>query len=104
MNKSVPTLLGIVIILMVVVLVVLVVNYRITKGIGEGQRVVGTKGGEILTGEEAPTEFTEETSALGGRLPEQEAQPSPIMRPGSRAMEQRQTRQQRGGREAPQPE
>lgn len=103
MNKSVPTLLGILIILMVVVLVVLVINYRITKGLGEGQRVVGTAGGELLTGEEAPEEFIDETSALGGRAAEPEPQLSPALRPESRAAEQRQGRQQRRGADAPGP-
>lgn len=74
MNKSVPTLLGIVVILLVVVLVVLVVNYRLTKGLGEGQRVVGTVGGEMLTGEKAPGEFIDEATALGGRAEGPEAQ------------------------------
>ncbi len=73
MNKSVPTLLGIVIILLVVILVVLVVNYQVTKGIGEGGRVVGTVGGEVLTGEEAPEEYIP-ASALGGRAEPEEAQ------------------------------
>ncbi len=75
MNKSVPTLLGIVIILVVVILVVLIVNYQVTKGIGAGGRVTGTVGGEVLTGEEAPDEFIGE-SELGGRA-EQEAQQLP---------------------------
>ncbi len=66
MNKSVPTMLGIVIILLVVILVVLIVNYQMTKGIGEGRQVVGTVGGEVLTGEQAPEEFID-ASALGGR-------------------------------------
>jgi hypothetical protein len=73
----VPTLLGIVIILLVVILVVLIVNFQMTKGLGEGQRVVGTVGGELLTGEEAPEEFID-ASALGGRAePVEGEQPSP---------------------------
>lgn len=66
MNKSVPTLLGIVIILLVVVLIVLMYNLRMTQAIGRGERVVGTVGGELITGEQAPDEFIDETSALGG--------------------------------------
>lgn len=92
MNKSVPTLLGIVIILLVVILVVLVVNYQVTKGIGEGGRVKGTVGGEILTGEEAPEEFIGE-SELGGRA-EQEAQQLPA-RARERGAEARQEARER---------
>ena len=95
MNTSVPTLLGIVIILLVVVLVVLLINYRVTQGISRGERVVGTTGGELLTGEEAPDEFIDETSALGGDADRPEPRPSPGMREGRRRQggpEQRGTR------------
>jgi len=54
MNKSVPTLLGILIILVVVVLIVLVYNIKLTQQLGTGATPTGTIGGEILTGEEAP--------------------------------------------------
>ena len=84
MNKSVPTLLGIVIILLVVVLVVLLINYRVTQGISRGERVTGTVGGELLTGEEAPDEFIDETSALGGDADRPEPRPSPGVREGRR--------------------
>ncbi len=93
MNRSVPTLLGIVIILLVVILVVLVVNYQVTKGIGEGGRVVGTVGGEVLTGEEAPEEYIP-ASALGGRAePEEPMQIPPEMR--RRGEEARQAAQEK---------
>jgi hypothetical protein len=77
-NKSVPTMLGIVIILLVVVLVVLFINYRTTQAIGRGERIVSTVGGELLTGEEAPREFIDETSATS-RTPEVEAKQSPMV-------------------------
>ncbi len=93
MNKSVPTLLGIVIILLVVILVVLVVNYQVTKGIGEGGRVVGTVGGEMLTGEEAPEEYIP-ASALGGRA-EQEAQQLPARARERGAEAQKEARERR---------
>lgn len=99
MNKSVPTLLGIVIILLVVVLIVLMYNLRMTQAIGRGERVVGTVGGELITGEEAPKEFIEETSALGGEPDRPEPRPSPAMREGSRAREGRRAGpEQRGQR------
>lgn len=83
MNKSVPTLLGIVIILLVVILVILIVQYQVTKGLGEGKQVTGTVGGEILTGVEAEDEYTP-ASALGGKAePEEPTQLSP------KAMERR---------------
>ena len=94
MNKSVPTLLGIVIILLVVVLAVLIVNYRLTQGLGRGERVVGTVGGDLLTGEESPKEFIDETSALAGGE-KTEPQLSPAMRPESRAGERRAAARQR---------
>ncbi len=72
MNKSVPTLLGIIIILLVAVLAVLIVNYRVTKGLGEGKQVMGTVGGEILTGEEAPEEVIDASTVLGSREPQAE--------------------------------
>ena len=98
MNKSVPTLLGLVIILLVVVLVVLIVNYRLTQGLGRGERVVGTVGGQLLTGEDAPDEFIDETSALAGGE-KIEPQLSPALRQGSRAGERRAGAQEgrRGG-------
>jgi hypothetical protein len=70
MNKSVPTLLGIVIILLVVVLAVLIVNYKTTKGLGEGKQLVGTVGGELLLGEESPEEFIDTSTVTGSREPE----------------------------------
>jgi len=85
MNKSVPTLLGIVIILLVVVLVVLVFNYKMTQEIGKGGIPVGTIGGQALTGVEAPKEQIGTPEVLGTRQPEVQAQPSPAMRPGTRA-------------------
>lgn len=97
MNKSIPTLLGIVIILLVVVLVVLIIHIRITQGIARGERIVGTKGGELLTGEKAPTEYIDETSALGDRGDQSEPQLSPAMRPDSRAGQRRQEAAQRRG-------
>ena len=94
MNKSVPTLLGIVIILLVVVLIVLMYSLRMTQAIGRGERVVGTVGGELITGEEAPDEFIDETSALGGNADRPE--PTTI-RPDARASERRQAGEGRRG-------
>ena len=94
MNKSVPTLLGIVIILLVVVLIVLMYSLRMTQAIGRGERVVGTVGGELITGEQAPDEFTDETSALGGRTDSPE--PTTI-HPEARTSERRQATEGRRG-------
>ncbi len=103
MNKSVPTLLGIVIILLVVVLVVLFFNYKLTQQLGSGASVVGTKGGEMLTGVQAPKEEISPSEALGARAPKTEPQMSPALRPGTKASErmiQRRGEQRpgRGGR------
>ncbi len=80
MSKSVPTLLGIVIILLVVVLVVLVFNYKLTQQLGAGATVVGTQGGEMLTGAKAPKEEIGTSTVLGARQPQSEAVPSPAMK------------------------
>ena len=77
MNKSVPTLLGIVIILLVVVLVVLVYNYQLTQKLGSGATVVGTRGGEMLTGVQMPTEEISPSEALAAR--QSKVQPVTIM-------------------------
>ncbi len=55
MQKNVPTLLGILILLVVVVLVVLIYNIKLTQQLGTGATPTGTLGGEVLTGEKAPT-------------------------------------------------
>ncbi|MBE9565990.1 MAG: hypothetical protein IMF16_04495 [Proteobacteria bacterium] len=68
MNKSVPTLLGIVIILLVIVLVVLVYDLRMTANLAAGNVPVGTVGGQILTGTEAPTEIIGAEEAIGAHV------------------------------------
>ena len=91
MNKSVPTLLGIVIILLVVLLVVVMYQYRLTQKLAEGERVVGTVGGELLTGVETPKEDIGVSEVLGAREPESEPQrlsPEQV----ERTQERRQTR------------
>ncbi len=99
MNKSVPTLLGIVIILLVVVLVVLFFNYQLTQKLGAGESVVGTVGGKALTGVEPPTEEIGASEVLGAREPESQAVPSPASRPGTRAAERAAQRGERRGGE-----
>lgn len=85
MNKSVPTLLGIVIILLVAVLVVLLYNYKMTQEIGKGGIPVGTVGGELLTGVEQPKEQIGAPEVLGAREPQAEQWRAPTRRPGMRA-------------------
>ena len=70
MNRSVPTLLGIVVILLVMVLVVVVFNYRLYSGLARGERVVGTSSHEMLTGEEPIREEIGLTEALAAGEPE----------------------------------
>jgi hypothetical protein len=84
MNKSVPTLLGIVIILLVVVLVVLVFNYKLTQQLGAGGTVVGTQSTEALTGVTLPTEEIGTGEVLGAQKPNVQPQPSPALRAGTR--------------------
>ncbi len=68
MNRSVPTLLGIVIILLVIVLVVLVYDTRMTANLAAGNVPVGTVGGQILTGVETPTEVIGPEEAIGAHV------------------------------------
>jgi len=84
-NKSVPTLLGIIIILLVVVLVVLIYDYRLTSGLATG-RVAGTVGGQLLTGVEQPGEDIGVGEVLEGRA-KPEATPSPASQAGTRGAE-----------------
>ena len=65
MNKSVPTLLGIVIILLVVVLVVLIYDYKMTSEIVAGGVAVQTTGGRALTGVDAGGEQISPSEVLG---------------------------------------
>ena len=89
MNKSVPTLLGIAIILLVVVLVVLVFNYKLTQELGKGGQVMGTTTTEALTGVELPEETIGAEEALGRREPASQAQPSPAITHPERVGERR---------------
>lgn len=68
MNKSVPTLLGIVIILLVIVLVVLVYDLRMTANLAAGNVPLGTVGGQLLTGTETPTEIIGDEEAIGAHV------------------------------------
>lgn len=85
MNKSVPTLLGIIIILLVVVLVILIYDYKLTSGLATG-RVAGTVGGELMTGVDQPEEDIGVGEVLGQPEPTQ-AERSPAQKPGTRASE-----------------
>ncbi len=98
MNKSVPTLLGIVIILLVVLLVVVIYQYKLTQRLALGERVVGTIGGEALTGVEAPKEDIGVSEVLGAREPEVEAQrlsPKQLETSRERRSKQEDTREER---------
>jgi hypothetical protein len=64
MNRSVPTLQGIGVILLVVILVVLIYNIQLTKQLGAGASAVGTVGGEKLTGVEQPKVLIGQDEAL----------------------------------------
>ena len=85
MNKSVPTLLGIVIILLVVMLVVLVFNYKLTQQLGTGATVVGTQSTKTLTGVTPPMEEISPSEVLGAQKPQVQPKLSPALQPGTRA-------------------
>jgi len=63
MSRSVPTLLGIIILLLVAVLVIGIYNYLAYKGLSEGKEVVGTRIHEALTGQEPPKEILQPSPA-----------------------------------------
>jgi len=56
MNRNVPTLLGIVIILLVAILVIGVYNLLEYRQLAAGNVVVGTRAHETLTGQQPPAE------------------------------------------------
>lgn len=104
MNKSVPTLLGIAIILLVVVIVVLVYNIKLTQDLVKGGSVVGTVGGRTLTGEQTPTEEISPYEAMGRQASEAKpvATPRQAQREGGRVPAARPEGQgRRGARGAP---
>ena len=65
MSRSVPTLLGVMILLMVVMLVVLIYDFKLTSELATGGAVVGTVGGQLLTGVEQSEEAISASEALG---------------------------------------
>ena len=67
MNRHVPTLLGIVIILLVVLLVLGIYNYKLSERMSQGGEVVGTVGGQALTGQEQPAPQITPSEVLGGQ-------------------------------------
>ncbi len=98
MNKSVPTLLGVAVLLLVVVLVVLIYNIQLTKQLGVGASVVGTVGGEKLTGVEQPKVEASPSEALAKQAEKHEtvsAQALQRKRMAEGKVEKVQTRQER---------
>jgi hypothetical protein len=68
-NRSVPTLLGIMIVLMVAVLVVLIYDLKVTAGLASGKIVVGTVGGRLISGVDGPVARTGMVAAPGSESP-----------------------------------
>ena len=97
MNRSVPTLLGIMIILMVVMLVMLIYDYRLTSGLASGATVVGTVGGQLLTGVEQPTEQITASETTKRRVAKP-INPAEIQRKHGKLQEVMQARERRSGR------
>jgi hypothetical protein len=63
MSKNVPTLLGIIIILLVALLVIGVYNIMLANKMSEGGQMAGTKMTETLAGTATPTETTAPAAA-----------------------------------------
>jgi hypothetical protein len=80
-KKQVPTLIGVVIILLVVVLVLLVHNYKMSQGLASGGTVVGTVGQKALTGVEPPKEEIGVSEVLQSRA---DARQEPVRVPQTR--------------------
>ena len=71
MNKSVPTLLGVAVILLVVILVLSVYHMTMLARLAQGERVVGTTAQKMLGGE-VPSEEMNASEALAARMSEKE--------------------------------
>jgi len=76
-NKNVPTLLGIAIILLVVLVILGIYQIAMYNRMATGQTVVGTTGGKILTGVEPPTEEISPSEVLSKQLEKPPATVSP---------------------------
>ena len=68
MNKSVPTLLGVAIILLVVIAVFTVFQYRFYSQMASGAVVVGTSAHQMLTGAEPEGDQVSATDVIGKRM------------------------------------
>ena len=68
MNKSIPTLLGIAIILLVVIAVFTVFQYRFYSQMASGAVVVGTSAHQMLTGAEPQGDQVSPSDALAARM------------------------------------
>jgi len=103
-NRSVPTLLGIMIILMVAMLVMLIYDYRLTSGLASGATIVGTVGGELLTGVDQPTETISATEVAGRQRPHtQDVNPVEMQRKHGKLPQAMDAKQRRSGRGAARP-
>ena len=80
MNKNVPTLLGIIIILLVALLVIGIYSLMLYKNMAEGKVMTGTKLQGALIGTEAPTEVTAPTAPA----PPTEGMPANVGKPGAK--------------------
>lgn len=67
MSKHVPTLLGIVIILLVVLLVLGIYNWKLSERISQGGAMVGTRSGQALTGQQQAEPQISPSEALAGQ-------------------------------------
>jgi hypothetical protein len=99
-NKTVPTLVGIVVILLVALLVVNIYNLRLYSKLATGETVTGTVGQKLITGVEPPTEEIGSSEALGARISKPKViSPAETQRKAGRSeeiVEQREKRQEKG--------
>ncbi len=72
MNKSVPTLLGLAIILLVVILVLSIYTMTIMSRMAQGEKVVGTVATKALAGGETPAAEPSASEVLSERMTERE--------------------------------
>ena len=109
MNKGIPTLLGVSVILLVVILVLSIYNLSMLGHLAQGDRVVGTTVQKVLSGGQLPEAEASVTEAAGRPLPHQQARSQGAMQAksgktqaveGRRAKREEQRSDRRGERQA----
>lgn len=97
MNRSIPTLLGLAIILLVVILVLSIYTMTIMSRMAQGEKVVGTVATKALAGGETPVAEPSASEVLSERMTEREVvSPTEVQKQQERSGQvvERQTRRE----------